>query len=315
MLVDRTTDMMRGLFLTVAVGSAMNLTIVANGPAFVLDGVSFYRGYFSDKNALGEFASVAIVLALYEILHPGLRRALGVVVVIISAVLLFLSHSKTSLGLAVLSPLLAAPLVLIGKKTRISPAIILSPVVFLYLLLYNTNIFNHISYELYNNYTFSGRTLIWDFVRYEIDRRPLLGWGYQSFWQLGPDGPSAVNGWGWLKMLPHGHNGYLDTILEMGYVGFGFLIIFIVATLHAAGRITDRDPARAWLVLSLLLYEIITNFFETTWLRGGFVVFVFVVAEIGRYWYPVRLGGRSQYLAGRAVARNGPPALYRRFRA
>src|SRR5262249_29241301 len=34
------------------------------------------------------------------------------------------------------------------------------------------------------------------------------------------------------------------TILEMGLVGFAFLAIFIMATLHAFGRLADRDPAR-----------------------------------------------------------------------
>jgi O-antigen ligase len=301
LLADRTADLMRGLFLAFAVGAVLNFIIVIDGPPRIVDGVFYYQGYFTDKNALGEYASIAVFLALHEMLYPGLRRALGVVVVTISALLLFLSNSKTSIGLVFLSPLLAASLVLIGKKMRISPAIALSPIVFLYILLYNTKIFNHISYVLYGNYTFSARTLMWDFVRYEIERRPLLGWGYQSFWQLGPNGPSVVDGWGWLKTMPHAHNGYFDTMLDMGYVGFVFLLIFIFATLHAAGRLIDRDPARAWLVLSLALYEIITNFLESNWLRGGvWVMFVILVAEIGRYWYP--LSSRQSFaVAGRNV--------------
>jgi O-antigen ligase len=301
LLADRTADLMRGLFLAFAVGAVLNFIIVIDGPPRIVDGVFYYQGYFTDKNALGEYASIAVFLALHEMLYPGLRRALGVVVVTISALLLFLSNSKTSIGLVFLSPLLAASLVLIGKKMRISPAIALSPIVFLYILLYNTKIFNHISYVLYGNYTFSARTLMWDFVRYEIERRPLLGWGYQSFWQLGPNGPSVVDGWGWLKTMPHAHNGYFDTMLDMGYVGFVFLLIFIFATVHAAGRLIDRDPARAWLVLSLALYEIITNFLESNWLRGGvWVMFVILVAEIGRYWYP--LSSRQSFaVAGRNV--------------
>jgi exopolysaccharide production protein ExoQ len=215
-----------------------------------------------------------------------------------SALLISVSHSKTSFGLIFLTPLLAAPLVLIAKRTRTSPAIILLPLILLSFALSTvaTNIFNHMSWMLYSNYTFSGRTFIWDFVRHEIERRPLLGWGYQSFWQAGPSGPSIVAGWAWIRGLPHGHNGYLDTMLELGYVGFAFLLIFIFATLHAAGRLIASDPFRGWLVLSLILYEIITNFFESTWLRGGhplWVVFLILVAEIGRYWHPYRRGGPS----------------------
>ena len=106
---------------------------------------------------------------------------------------------------------------------------------------------------LYGDSTFTGRTFIWDFAQSEIARRPLLGWGYQSFWLVGPDAPSVLDAPGWVKVMPNAHNGYYDTMLEMGYVGFALLVIFIIATLHAVGRVADRDPARAWLVLSLAL--------------------------------------------------------------
>jgi O-antigen ligase len=93
--------------------------------------------------------------------------------------------------------------------------------------------------------------------------------------------------------MPNSHNGYFDTILEMGYVGLAFLIAFILATLHAVGRIADRDPGRAQLVLSLALFVILWNFFESIWMRGFeflWVMFVIVAAEAGRYWRPFPLG-------------------------
>ena len=34
-----------------------------------------------------------------------------------------------------------------------------------------------ISYILYGDPTFTGRSIIWDFVKFEIEHRPLLGWG------------------------------------------------------------------------------------------------------------------------------------------
>ena len=97
---------------------------------------------------------------------------------------------------------------------------------------------------------------------------------------------------GWVKRMPNGHNGYYDTMLEMGYVGLAFLLVFIIATLHAIGRVADRDPVRAWLVLSLALYIIFYNYLESLWMHGFevlWVVFVIVAAEIGRYWRPFPL--------------------------
>ena len=90
-------------------------------------------------------------------------------------------------------------------------------------------------------------------------------------------------------MMPNAHNGYYDTMLEMGYAGLALLLFFIIATLHAVGRVADRDPARAQLVLSLALFIILYNYFESLWMRGFeflWVVFLILAAEIGRYWRP-----------------------------
>jgi len=149
---------------------------------------------------------------------------------------------------------------------------------------------------------------IWDFAQYEIDRSPFLGWGYQSFW-LVPGSPS-LEAPGWVKMMPNAHNGYYDTMLELGYVGLALLLVFIVATLHAIGRVADRNPARARLLLSLALFVIMYNFLESLWMRGFeflWVTFVIVVAEVARCCQPFPLR-RAEYKS-RSAKPGGPGPL------
>lgn len=287
MLAARTVDIMRALFLCFAFGLVLNLFLDTSLP-----GSRGFEGYFMDKNALGQFAAIAFLLAMHEVLHPGLRRALGIVVFILAAALLHFSNSRTSLGFACLAPCVAGLMLILRKGLRISPAIVLLSIVFGYevfstVLGFNAN---RISFMLFGDWNFSGRTFIWDFANAEIARRPLLGWGYQSFWLVGPDGPGLVDAQGWIKYMPNAHNGYLDTMLETGYVGFALLMIFIFTTFHAAGRVADRNPTRALLLLSLALYVVLNNLLESMWLRGGdlpWVVFVIVAAEIGRCWQPL----------------------------
>jgi exopolysaccharide production protein ExoQ len=302
MVAARTADMMRGVFLCFAFATMLNVFFVLEQTPIIYEGVSIgYPGYFTFKGILGECAAFALLLSLHEMLYPGLRRALGIIVVIIATWLMFVSESKGSLGIALIAPLLAQLTLITGKKMRISPAIVLLPILFCYEVLSRIpglNIINRISWYLYGNYTLSGRTVIWDFVNYEIGRRPLLGWGYQSFWLVGPDAPSVVEAPGWVKTMPSAHNGYLDTQLDMGYVGLTLLVIFIIATLHAIGRVADRDPARAWLLLSLALFVILINTMESAWMHGMdmlWLMFVILAAEIGRYWQPFRPDGRSQH--------------------
>ena len=232
-----------------------------------------------------------MLLAVNEALHPGRRRILGILIAVTAFVLLLTSNSKTALGLLFLTPMLAGATLFIHKHSRISPALILLSIPVCWLVLTTLTGFSiyRISYILYGDPTFTGRSIIWDFVESEIEHRPLLGWGYQSFWLVGPDAPSIVNAPGWVKDMPNGHNGYLDVKVELGYVGYALFLGFILTTLHAIGRIADRAPMRAWAVLTLALQIIITNGLESIWMRGFemlWIVFLILAAEIARYWKP-----------------------------
>jgi exopolysaccharide production protein ExoQ len=297
LLADRRADLMRALFLCFASACIINVFFVLGGEPEVAQYGSKsvdigYPGYFLGKNYLGECATLALLLSLHEMLYPGLRRALGIIVIAIALFLIFAADSKTAVGLAIVSPALAGLALFAARKMRLSPAIILLSIPLCYAVLSSVSNFNlnRLSYMLYGDSTLTGRTIIWDFANSEIASRPLLGWGYQSFWLVGPDAPSVVDALGWIKMMPNAHNGYYDTTLEIGYVGYYLLIIFIIATLHAVERVARRDLARAWLLLSIALYIICFNYLESIWMRGFeflWVVFLIIVAEIGRYWQPV----------------------------
>jgi O-antigen ligase len=113
---------------------------------------------------------------------------------------------------------------------------------------------------------------------------------------VGPDAPSITNSAGWVKRMPSGHNGYYDTIAETGYVGLIVLLTFVTLTLHAIGRVANRDRTRAWILLSLAFFIIIYNGLESIWVRGFeilWVVFLIVAADAARYWQPLRHGGRA----------------------
>jgi O-antigen ligase len=310
-LAVRTADMIRALFLCFAFASVLNVFFVLGRPLSYGNNESFgYAGFFTDKNSMGQMAAITLLLAGHEMFYPGRRRASGIIVAVTAALLLFLSNSKTSFGLAFCAPLLAVLALIIGRLLRISPATVLLSLSFCYAFVSRVGFtMNRVSYMLYNNPDFSGRVYIWDFVQHEIASRPFLGWGYQSFWLVGPDGPSIVDGagWGWVAIMPHAHNGYLDVRLETGLVGFALFVSFIITTLYAIGRLAGRDPVRTWIVLSLALLVIFDNFLETVWVHGFnvlWVVFVIVAAEAGRYSRPF-LPTRAAY-GSRAPRRDSP---------
>jgi exopolysaccharide production protein ExoQ len=215
-LAARTTDIMRGLFLCFVFALILNVFFVLDGSVDIINCSSMnfcYKGYFDGKNYLGECAAVAFLLSLHEIVHPGWRRVLGIIVAAIALALVFLSDSKTAFGLIIISPLLAQLTLTIRRMTRVSPAIILLSIPFCYAVVstvLQVDIMDRVAYMLYHDSTLTGRTIIWDFAQYEIGQRPLLGWGYQSFW-LVPGSPSSEAS-GWVRLMPNAHNGYYDTM-------------------------------------------------------------------------------------------------------
>ncbi len=116
MLATRTKDMMRGLFLCFAFASILNVFFVFGRPPLDFKYATWgYTGYFSGKNYLGEFAAVALLLSLHEVLYRGRRRVMGIIAAFIAAPLLLLSNSKTALALVLLAPFMAG-LTLITRK-------------------------------------------------------------------------------------------------------------------------------------------------------------------------------------------------------
>ena len=314
MLGARTADMMRPVFLCFALGSILNAVLILGGYSHesVSDTLKIgYPGYFVFKGILGEFAAFAFLLSLYEIVRSGRRRALGVIIAVISIYLVLLSESKGSFGCAVLAAIMATLVLSVCKKKRVSPAIVLLPLPICYFVLSKIvgNLIGRISWYIYGNYDLSGRAFIWYFVDSEIAKKPLLGWGYRSFWLVGPDAPPLTDAGGWISVMPSAHNGYLDTILDTGYIGLVLFLVFIFATFHAIGRVADRDPARAWLLLSIALFIALVNFLEAGWLRGTdvlWVMFVVVVAEAARYWQPLQRGTAGPIVRRPAVPRRRP---------
>jgi len=299
LLANPTADILRGVFLCFAFGVILNVILIPGGYAtFAQYGPKLvdigYQGYFSDKNLLGEFAAAALLLSMHELLYSGARRVLGFIIAVAAVVLVFLSSSKTGLGLALIAPCLAGLTLMVARTARIPVALVLVSMVLLFIAVTQLTGFGteRIAYVLTGDSSFTGRTTIWNFAESEIPRSPLVGWGYQSFWFAGPGAPSILDAPGWVKFMPNSHNGYYDAILELGFAGLALLVIFLITTLHVIGRVAEYDLRRAWLLLTVALFIIVYNFLETLWLRAFdllWVVFVIVAVEAARYWRRPRL--------------------------
>ncbi len=264
---------LRELGRMLATASAIHLLCVAVllvvDPAWVTsysDGHAI-KGLTSHKNIFGfEAGLAAIVFALV----PFQRlRMLRWPLVALAMGMLVLSHSAGSL-VATVAGFACLPLFLPMRfhgAQRVALALITVTVASAAIYLLTTNL-ELIPQLLSKDPTLTGRTELWSLVWNSILQRPWLGYGFDSFW-MGLQGESLgiIRAVGWL--VPTAHNGYLDLLLNMGFVGAFFCVPLLVQSIYRAlhAVATEHDSARYlpgcflafWLVYNLNESALITR--------------------------------------------------------
>jgi O-antigen ligase len=130
--------------------------------------------------------------------------------------------------------------------------------------------------------TFSDRAIIWQTINDHIKLSPLIGSGYSAYW-VGPvpTSPSYVF-LGVMWFYPgNSHNGYLEIINDVGFVGLAVLLAFIFGYIRQALDLMKFDKAQAALYLGLLFEQLLTNLSESHWFAPTFDAVVIFFASAG----------------------------------
>jgi len=118
--------------------------------------------------------------------------------------------------------------------------------------------------------TFSGRSAIWEIVLDSINGHRWLGCGYGAYWTANPDSDAYLQFINRKLVYPgEGHNGYLDVINELGYIGGFFLIAYIIYYIWQSLKLVKYDKEQAALFIALMLFELIGNVTEAHWFSAA----------------------------------------------
>ncbi len=242
-----------------------------------------WRGIFTSKNTFGQAASVAVILWVHAWLTDEVKIWRFLAGAGISVACVLLSRSSTAL----LATVLVAPLqvVLLREKirtSRVAPYLI--AVLLGIMVLYSMVVLNIIpgvdvllgalTESFGKDTTFSGRAILWEYLRQHIALHPILGTGYGAYW-IGPvpTSPSYIFVVLGLGYPPEGHNGYLDLINDLGFVGFGCLVGYVWVYFQQSIMLRKREPL-ALLGIALLFQQLIENSTQSMWLQSSSIPFV-----------------------------------------
>ena len=228
-----------------------------------------YTGVTTTKNLLGMIALVTGLGAMWRFIHmrraeDGARKkgqllAEGALLAMVFW-LLYMANSATSLSCF----LMAGTLILVTSWAwvRRMPALV-HALVFAMVAVSSFALFSGsgggLLGTLGRNSTLTGRTDIWNQVL-SMAESPFLGTGFESFW-LGPRLQKIWNIWWWHPN--EAHNGYIETYLNLGWVGLTLLGVVLVAGYRSIFATFRTKPDLAEIKLAYFFVAIIYNFTES----------------------------------------------------
>lgn len=196
------------------------------------DHAGLWRGVYYNKNVLGAWMSLGVVVFLRLALERGGQRPMYGLAFVLCASVLLASGSKTAIAISVLL-ILAIPLTMAVRSRAVMIASVLLCMSFvLVVLTFAMTDSSHIAgIRVAGSADLTGRIPLWQEAARHGLKQPWFGYGYRAFW-LGSRSPadSVAASQGWIPAS--GHSSYLDLWLELGFVG----ALFYAATLGSVAR-------------------------------------------------------------------------------
>ena len=130
--------------------------------------------------------------------------------------------------------------------------------------------------------TFTGRDEIWRFAIEKLAEHPLLGFGFDAFWNTASVRFGADDTEAWVGVAASAHNGFLNAAMSMGIPGLALTLwAFVAQPLADIGKAmrNGADPALVTMLAQIWLFGIYISSFESfLFERSNSVWFTFLFA-------------------------------------
>jgi len=259
-----------------------------------------WRGVFTHKNALGKSMVFCLSIAAlatfskHRLFSKHIKVShLGKVALPLSFLLLLLSASTGSLlnSFIALLLLLCFNLIKLPKRLITSSSITMTMAFVSLIFFLVIGIVEPVLSAFGKDLTLTGRTYIWPLAIEKIQERPLLGYGYFSFWH-GLNGESAdiVRALRW--PVPNSHNGFIDLALYLGLAGLLiFLISFLCTFIRSVFWIRINKSAISFWPLIYIIYFAQINMTESSMIARNNIFWILYIAVAYSLSYEMKTDG------------------------
>lgn len=241
--------------------------------------VGAWRGIYPHKNGLGGSMFISFMAFYFLATSSKNYRLLFQIFCLLSVVLTYFAESATSLMSILFIFAVAQGLQRLSLKNKRSVFLILlfliTVSIILFIILLNFNTFLSVNDK---DVTLSGRTTLWASLWHFIRQKPLLGYGYGSFFSgvhRETDLLWKVHNWSPV----HAHNGYVQVLLHFGFVGLIPLVVGYIYSLFVSlyKYLVFESSHMLWIFL-YLIYTVFLNFTEVSFFSTNSITWIVTIA-------------------------------------
>jgi O-antigen ligase len=272
-------EQMRLFSWVFGIGTVLSLVLTLALPGYGTQEGSLWIGIYMYKNHASLMMALAAILFLLTALNSRRRRWIPWTVFSIAVTFLVLTEGKTCYAIFAIS-LCLLPLFNAVKQKQYKLRVIL--ILTLVLLLGSTAVLIVSNLEfivvdtLGRSMEFSGRMPIWTLMLDKLYERPWLGYGAGGFWTSEESLYVIYNTWassvgmgiGEGQGMFNAHSGYLDLLIQYGFLGTSLFIFHIItALLRLVSLLFLKTNIASFWMLQTVIAMIFVNYTE----RLGFL--------------------------------------------
>ncbi len=249
--------------IVVSIYLFFNLFACLSIPAAIDPIYGTWRGMEVQKNWLAQNSLYCLLssIVFFNLDKTRYAKYYDAILFLVSILIIYKAHSSTMLIIIVIISFtgLMFKIESIFSKLKIGRSFL--GLTFLFILsfsivflIFSSEIFSLIPGYFGKDLTLSGRVDIWKFAWDDIEKKLLLGYGFATYWIMGSSRIEIFASYFEGFMVNEAHNGYLEIILQLGFVGFIFFLFPLIAYIYRMFKLNSNLAILIFISIMTLNY-------------------------------------------------------------
>lgn len=247
-----------------------------------IEHAGLWRGLFAHKNEAG--AAMALLVMIGIFVARARSMLLGIAIAALAVLFLLRTGAKTATGL--LPVALLASLFVVRTRHWVRAAAIIGVILLFNLIAVGSAFFSPIRWlveQVMSDPTFTSRDDVWRFAIANIIERPLVGHGFQAFWDSVKSSGDSIETWA--ARVGHAHNSYVDVAVMSGLPALllvaNWLLVQPLTDLRDAGE-SSNDPVLTLLFVQVWIFGLLHACLENSFfIADSPLWFMFLIGVFG----------------------------------